>query len=285
MRRAPLSPTRRAYTGLWAALGLLLGLGAGLLLAWVVWPVQYTDTTPSDLMAERKALWAELAADGYALTGDLQSARSRLALLGLADPGAFVAQVAEARIEEGASLQHIRAMARLSEDLGGITARLLVYIATPAPTPSRTTVMTATPTPMPAASLTATPLPAPTATPTTPASAQVYRLSGKERVCMAGARPDMIAVYVHDAIGRGIAGIRIEVAWAGGADAFYTGLKPYVDPGYADFDMEPGTEYAVTVGTEGSDIARGIAASDDLCAEIDGPYHHEWVLRFRRVRP
>jgi hypothetical protein len=271
--------------GLWAALGLLLGLGVGLLLAWVVWPVEYTDTSPSDLLAERKALWAELAADGYALTGDLQTAKARMALLGLDNPGAFVAQVAEARIEEGASLQHIRAMARLSEALGGITARLLVYIATPAPTPTRTTAPTATLTPTPKARLTATPPPAPTATPTTPPSAQVFRLRGKESVCVAGAGPNVIAVYVHDIIGRGIAGVRIEVTWAGGSDAFYTGLKAYVDPGFADFDMEPNTEYAVTVGTEGSDIVRGLATSDEPCPEIEGAYHYQWVLRFRRVQP
>jgi len=281
MRRARLSPTRRAYTGLWAALGLLLGLGAGLLLAWVVWPVQYTDTTPSDLMAERKALWAELAADGYALTGDLQSARSRLALLGVDDLGAFVAQVAETRIEQGASLQHIRAMARLSEELGGITARLLVYIATPEPTPTRTPVPTATRTPTPTARPTATPTP----TPTRPSSSQVFRLSSKESACIAGGGPDLITVVVQDASGRGIAGIRVEVTWAGGSDAFYTGLKPSKDPGFADFAMEPDTEYSVTVGMEGSDVARNLQAFASPCAEIEGPSHHEWALEFRRARP
>ncbi len=266
-------------------LGLALGLAAGLVLAWGVWPVQYTETDPSDLMAERKALWAELAADGYALTGDLDAARARLNLLGVGDPGAFVAQVAEARLDQGASLQHVRAMARLAEQLGGITARLLVYIATPAPTPTPTPYPTPTPLPSPTPTLTPSPSPTPTATPTEMPSAQVFRLVGKDYVCAQGAGPDILAVFLLDDEERGVPGIRIEVTWAGGADAFYTGLKPEVDPGYADFVMEPGVEYAVTVGTEGSDIARGIRASDEPCPEIDGPSHHRWVLRFRRMRP
>lgn len=281
MRPVSVQAPPRARIGLWAMLGLALGLAVGLVLAWVVWPVRYTETDPADLMAERKALWADLVADGYALTGDLDAARARLALLGVRDPGAFVAQVAETRLDQGASLSHIRAMARLAEQLGGITARLLVYIATPAPTPTSTPTPapTATPTPSP------TPSPAPTATPTTPPSVQVFRLVAKETVCAAGAGPDVIAIFVFDEEERGVPGIRIEVTWSGGSDAFYTGLKPYVDPGYADFVMEPGVDYTVAVGTEGSDVVRGIRASDEPCPEAKGPAHHEWVLRFRRTKP
>lgn len=281
MRPVSVQTQRRAKVGLWAALGLLVGLAAGLVMAWVVWPVQYTETDPSDLMPERKALWVDLVADGYALTGDLDAARARLNTLGVSDPGAFVAQVAEARLDEGASLPHVRAMARLAERLGGITARLLVYIATPAPTP------TATPSPQPTSTATPSPTPTPTPTPaptpTQAPSVQVFRLVGKEYVCVPGAGPDGIAVFVLDEEERGVPGIRIEVTWSGGADAFYTGLKPEVDPGFADFAMEPGVAYTVTVGTEGSDIVRGVQATDDPCPEIKGPYRHRWVLRFRRA--
>lgn len=285
MRPASVQTPRRARVGLWAMLGLVLGLAAGLVMSWVVWPVQYTETDPSDLMAERKALWVDLVADGYALTGDLEAARARLNLLGVANPGAFVAQVAENRIAEGASLQHIRAMARLAEQLGGITARLLVYIATPAPTPTATPTPQPTPTATPSPRPTPTPSPEPTATPTKLPSAQIFRLVGKEHVCAPGAGPDIIAVFLVDEEERGVPGIRIEVTWNGGADAFYTGLKPQVDPGYADFVMESGLEYTITVGTEGSDIARGIRATDEPCPEIEGPFHHRWVLRFRRTKP
>lgn len=286
MRPVSVQTPRRAKVGLWALLGLVLGLAAGLVLAWVVWPVQYTETDPSDLMAERKALWADLVADGYALTGDLDAARARLNLLGVSDPGAFVAQVAETRLDQGASLQHVRAMARLAERLGGITARLLVYIATPAPTPTATPTPQPTPTATPSPRATQTPTPEPTLTPTPTQgpSAQVFRLVGKDYVCAPGAGPDIIAVFLLDEDERGVPGIRIEVTWAGGADAFYTGLKPEVNPGYADFVAERGVEYSITVGTEGSEIVRGIRTSDEPCPEIEGPYHHRWVLRFRRTR-
>lgn len=276
MRRLPAPRRSRAGNVLWAILGILIGLGAALYLTWVVWPVQYTDADPADLLPERKALWAELVSDAYALTGDLETARDRLALLGVTEPGRFVAQVAEARAQEGASLEHIRAMARLSEALGGITARLLVYIATPAPTPTPT--LSPTPT-----AATATPTATRTATATAQASLQLFRLSSKRAMCAEGEGPDIIAIYVLDERGDGISGIRVEVRWAEGSEVFHTGLKPDIDPGFADYVMEAGREYSVTVGVEGSDIASGIRVTEEECPDIDGPYHHEWVVRFRRT--
>jgi len=288
MKRVTSSRPRRGGLILWALLGVLAGLGIALYLTWVIWPAKYTNTDPSDLLPERKALWAELASDGYALTGNLEAARQRLAALGIPDAGVYVAQVAEARLQAGgANLEHIRAMARLSEALGGITARLLVYIATPAPTSTPTPEPTQTPTATPTArpSPTANRQPTSTATPTQPSVSQVFRLSSKESRCAAGKGPDVIAVFIQDGGGRGMPGLRIEVSWAGGSEAFYTGLKPYVDPGFADFAMEPDVDYVVTVGVEGSDIAKGIRSIKAECPEITGPSHHEWVLHFKRTRP
>ena len=275
MKRLPATRSRRAGTVLWALLGVLVGLGVALYLTWVVWPVEYYDADPADLLPERKALWAELASEGYALTGELETAYDRLALLGVQHPGRFVAQVAEARVQEGASVEHIRAMARLSEALGGITAQLLVYIATPAPTPTPTL----SPTPTTAATATARPTPTPTAL----ASAQRFRLSSKRAVCAEGEGPDLIAIYVQDESGDGIPGIRIEVSWEDGSEVFYTGLKPYIDPGFADYAMEDGREYSVTVGLDATETASGMHTMEGECPDIEGPYHHEWVVRFRRI--
>ncbi len=279
MRRLPASRPSRAKYVPWAILGVLIGLGAALYMTWVAWPVQYYDADPADLLQERKALWAELVSDGYALTGDLETAYDRLALLGVKEPGAFVAQVAEARAQEGASLEHIRAMARMSEALGGITARLLVYIATPAPTPTPTL------SPTPTAAATPTPKPTPTATATAPASLQLFRLSSKRAVCAEGEGPDIIAIYVQDEKGDGVPGIRVEVSWADGSEVFHTGLKPDIDPGFADYVMEAGEEYSVMVGIEGSDIASGIQVIEEECPDMEEPYHHEWVVRFSRTAP
>lgn len=275
MRRLPASRPSRAKYVPWGILGVLIGLGVALYLTWVAWPVQYTDADPADLLSQRKAQWAELASDGYALTGELETAYDRLALLGVQNPGRFVAQVAETRVQEGASVEHIRAMARLSEALGGITARLLVYIATPAPTPTPTL----SPTPTSAATATATATPTATAL----ASAQRFRLSSKRAVCAEGEGPDLIAIYVQDESGDGIPGIRIEVIWEEGSEVFYTGLKPYIDPGFADYAMEGGREYSVTVGIDAGDTASGMHAMEGECPDIEGPYHHEWVVRFRRT--
>jgi hypothetical protein len=278
-RRVRPRKTRRG-SALWVIFGLVLGLGAALYAAWVVWPTQPYQATPADLLPERKALWAEMVSDGYAATGDLEAARVRLTLLSVDNPGAFVAQVAEARLEEGASLDHIRAMARLSEALGGITGKLLVYIATPAPT------ATSTPTPTRTSTATATiaPTKTPTETPTQAPSLQIFEMVSKVDSCVEGAGPDVIAIYVQDAKRKGISGIRVEVSWSGGSEVFYTGLKPYVDPGYADYAMEPDVEYSVTVGTEG-DTVRGLHSLTTECAALEEPYHHIWTVRFEGAKP
>ena len=191
--------------------------------------------------------------------------------------GFQAAAIADAKARESLNNAycHIRAMARLSEALGGITAQLLVYIATPAPTPTPTL----SPTPTMAATATATVTPTPTAL----ASAQRFRLSSKRAVCAEGEGPDLIAIYVQDENGDGIPGIRIEVSWEDGSEVFYTGLKPYIDPGFADYAMEDGREYSVTVGLDATETASGMHTMEGECPDIEGPYHHEWVVRFRRI--
>jgi len=61
--------------------------------------------------------------------------------------------------------------------------------------------------------------------------------------------------------------VEIRVSWATGEDRFFTGLKPEVDPGYADFAMEPGVVYQVRVGKVDSEVASDISATP--CAGED----------------
>ncbi len=68
---------RRAPLG-WIVGALILGLALGLVLAWQVWPVQWTDTDPSDLRAEHQRTYVILVADSYSVTGDANQARERL---------------------------------------------------------------------------------------------------------------------------------------------------------------------------------------------------------------
>ncbi len=77
-------PAEPAEPGLfpWYLLtGLILGFLLGLLYAWWVNPVVYSDTEPATLRADYKDLYRATIAQAYAATGDLARAESRLALL------------------------------------------------------------------------------------------------------------------------------------------------------------------------------------------------------------
>jgi len=62
--------------------GLILGIGLGLLYAWVLMPAPYENTNPESLQAEYKDEYRVLIASAFASTGDLVRARARLELLG-----------------------------------------------------------------------------------------------------------------------------------------------------------------------------------------------------------
>ena len=58
----------------------------------------------------------------------------------------------------------------------------------------------------------------------------------------------VIRIYLQDAEGRGYPGMPIVVSWESGEETFYTGLKPEVDAGYADFELrEVGLEYYIVI--------------------------------------
>ena len=59
-------------------LGLTAGLGLGLVIGWVVAPVQFVDTALADLHTDHKEEYTLLVASAYARDHDLDKARSRL---------------------------------------------------------------------------------------------------------------------------------------------------------------------------------------------------------------
>jgi hypothetical protein len=66
-------------------------------------------------------------------------------------------------------------------------------------------------------------------------------------LCDDGNSGGLLRVYVRDRLGIGAPGVAINVSWSGGQDTFFTGFKPDIDPGYADFKMEPGQRYELTL--------------------------------------
>ena len=142
--------------------GTVVGLLFGVLVGWVIWPVQYTDTDLVDLKPEHKDDYVVMVSAAYALDGDLGKAEARLAKLGADDVGQIVAGLANRYIGIGAGLVDIRNLVQLADALGSSDSAMLDYIATPTPTPTST--VTNTPTWTPTSTSTATPTPTDTAT-------------------------------------------------------------------------------------------------------------------------
>jgi hypothetical protein len=69
---------------------IAIGLAAGLWYAWVVNPVQYTDTSPASLRIDYKTNYVLMVAEAYQIDGDLGTAVRLLAALGENSPAAAI---------------------------------------------------------------------------------------------------------------------------------------------------------------------------------------------------
>jgi hypothetical protein len=83
---------------------------------------------------------------------------------------------------------------------------------------------------------------------------------------------------VQDASGQPAPGVEVVVSWDGGEDRFFTGLKPELGLGYADFSMTPGVDYSLRLA-QGGDLVSGLATSE--CESSSGErYWGSWLLMF-----
>jgi hypothetical protein len=249
--------------------GSLLGLAAGLFYAWRVSPLRYTDTDPASLRADFRADYLALVASAYASSGDLARAQARLAAVPDPDIPGSLAALAQQRLGAGFPESEAQALAALAGALGehpaasptGLTAAPAASASPPPPTRAPTRRPPPTPTR------------GPTSTPGAP-----FRLEEQAPICDPDLTAPVIQVEIFDASGRGVAGVAITVVWDTGQDRFYTGLKPELGLGYADFVMTAETRYSVqAAGTQ----ALVTELQAQTCGASDGSsYPGSWRLRF-----
>jgi hypothetical protein len=103
-------------------------------------------------------------------------------------------------------------------------------------------------------------------------------------LCDDGSKGGLLRVYVRDRLGQGVSGVELAITWSGGRDRFFTGFKPEVDPGYADFQMEPGQLYQiepVSVPAHGEvpEIMVDLAA---LCPDLPENIIPSWQVVFQQ---
>ena len=250
-------------------LGALLGMSAGLLYSWTINPVEYVDAAPASLRANFKEDYLSLIAASYDYSSDLQHARARLADLQFEDPASSLSRLAQNRLAAGRPQAEVLALAQLAAVLGErpvpLTSPGVEQPATPTPAPSPTTTATAT----------KTPTPAPSPTPGAP-----FTLRERSEVCDPDLGEAQLQIIVLDAAGDGIPGVELQVISDPGQDRFYTGLKPELGPGYADFTMHPGVTYSLQLSGGRSPIS-GLIAPDCPASE-GGNYPGAWLLTFEQ---
>lgn len=273
-------------------LALLSGLGIGLLYAWVFSPLRVVDAAPVALRADFKDQYRSAIAAAFAATGNLERARARLELVGDADSVEALNAQAQRMIASG-EIQQADQVAALASALVQGNAFVLPPSPSvePPPTanatsPGNDAIPTSTPEEIPTATseVTATQpvileaTPRPTRTPL-PTQGAPFTLTGQESICDSNLPDGLLQVLVLNANRRQLPGVEIRITWDSGEDTFFTGLKPEIGNGYADFIMAPDVAYTVQLAI-GSDIAAGLTAP--TCESPNGPFNGGFKLTFQQ---
>ncbi len=271
--------------------GLILGLILGLVYARLINPPTLTNLPPRALNAADQDTYRLAIALAYQADDDLGRAAARLDLLG-GSPMADLASQAQRLLAGGGSTEDARALALLAQALAQPSALIptlqpsstdtqpptpTLPTFTPSPTVEITAVQSATPSLTPTITQTgaATFTPRPSATPQ-PTAGAPYQVKESKAVCDIPAAAGMLQIEIKDAAGKPVAGVRVLVTWPGGQNAFYTGLHPEKDPGYADFSMSEGVTYSVRAG-EGGPLAEQISTAGCGAGVLGG-----WKVLFQQ---
>ena len=277
-------------------LALLAGFGLGLAYSWLLSPVTYVDANPSLLRTDFKDQYRVVIAASYAANQDLTRARARLNLLGDSDPVAELSAQAQRMLAAGEPFDTVRPLARLATDLQqGFASD--PFTSTPIPTFNTPSAPQTTPTvstesgfseeptftPPPTVFFEQTPLtpsspletatPRPTFTPTS-GPGSPFALVGQENVCDPGT-PAVMQFILMDARRNQVPGVEIIVTWNQGEDRFFTGFKPELGNGYADFIMQADTVYNIRIVTGGAFVAD---ISAPICTDPNGAGYTGGVL-------
>jgi hypothetical protein len=255
----------------------LVGAGLGLYYSWVVSPVRYVNTTPDSLRADFKDHLRSAIAAAYTATGNLERARARLVLLHDSSMVEALNAQAQRMLAAGDSSGSVEQVAQLAVDLEAGVPNVQQASLTPTLEPTRPLLQDS---PQPAAP-SETPIPgqateppgtanSPTPRPTrtrTPRPGAPFELIAQDTLCDAGLQEGLLQVIVTDSRRRQLAGREIVAAWDGGEEHFFTGYKPELGNGYADFIMQAGTQYSVSVAQGGSPVS---AVTPPSCTASDG---------------
>jgi hypothetical protein len=259
-------------------LALLIGLGLGLAYSWLISPLRVVDSDPIALRADFKDNYRSAIAASYAATGNLTRAKARLALLGDSNSITSLNSQAQRLLASGESAQADQ-LAALAVALDNGTPLVSTAIATseniitstgesgatlPPPPPDIPFQFTETPQPLETqnVNITQTAVDTPTPRPTRtliPTVGAPFTLVAQDTVCDTNLPDGLLQVFIFNSKHRQVSGAKIIINWDNGEEQFFTGLKPEVGNGYADYIMSPNITYTLRLAV-GSDIASGLSA-------------------------
>ena len=288
---------RTEKRGNWYLLtGLILGVALGLVYSWVVAPVEYVDAPPYALRSDFKDQYRTLIAVAYLYNGDLERAVYRLGALQDADITRTLAMQAQQALAEGRPEIEVQALGRLAVALGQGPAPVAASPVAPSTQVSPTlmlpspTALLASPTVSDSPQPTLTPIstlrtpqpthtPLPTLSPTpTPTLGAPFVLQDVTLVCNPNLQVPRLEVEVRDAAGQPVPSVELVVAWSAGEESFFTGLKPELGLGYADYDMTAGTVYTLRLAQGGQPVENLTPVE---CAAEDGSrFWGGWLVLF-----
>jgi len=282
--------------------GFIIGVTLGIVYAWKINPVKYENTLPASLRADFKDQYRELIAVAYTANKSLERAKVRLAQLGDPDPKQTLAIQAQHSLAaknprpEAYALGQLAIALSQAESGGSPPSQggspVPKHTSLPASTLANPTLtvlpLRSTETLSPAVTLTqgikptaSAPILSVTLFPTqtyTPTPGSPFSLENIQLVCEQIRAQPLIMIQTLDAADQPVPGVEIIVTWENGEDRFYTGLKPELGLGYADFAMTPSVVYTVRLGDE------GIPESGITPKECDSPsgtrYWGSWRLVF-----
>jgi len=240
--------------------GLILGIAMGMIYAWVISPVTEVDTHPNLLRDDYKDIYRSLVSRAYLANNNLPRAEARLELIGDDDPALALAAQAQRFLAENGDNEMAKVLANLSAALQTSAGPA----ATPAP-PTRTANSeegtsgtsssenndqeTASSTREPTSEVPTSPTPSPTSSPP-------FILQDSSPICDPTLGETLIQITATDGSGEGVPGITMEISLGvDPTEIFYTGLKPELGLGYADYLAEPGLTYQLEVPESGLVIA------------------------------
>jgi hypothetical protein len=234
-----------------AIVGLALGIGIGLFVAWGLWPVELINADPSDLRLQHKEEYVRMISQAYVADGDLDAAKVRLNQLGSASYSKIFGDLISNEKGGGGDQITLDALVRLAQALG----------------------------------LNSIPLVDASNTSTIPiASRPRFRLAERTMLtCVDAPDEAYLQVSVRDQRGRDLPNVAVGIHWASGEDTLYTGLKPEHGNGFADFQAAS-TTYSVTIQNAQSDVAENLMVGETPanCRNDRGATPRGWKLVFQQ---